>query len=91
MTVIAKQDIELEQKYRDWRESPLWYCVKTIYHNSGKIESEIVKDEKTRLPITIQSFDKPSDGAYETANATVYYTYYRGYEEAKRQMKAMQI
>lgn len=91
MTVVEKQDIQLEQEYKDWKESPLWYCVKTVYHNNGKIESEIVRDEKTKLPIVIQSVDKPSDGTYETVNATTYYTYHRGYEEAERQMKAMQM
>lgn len=86
---MDKQCIQEEMEYREWREAPQWYCVKTTYHPStGKMESEIVADEKTNLAIVIQQVEKPSDGVFETANSTIYYTYHRGYEEAKRQMMA---
>ena len=44
--------------------------------------------KKTKLPIAIQDFEKPQDGVFETAEATVYYTYHQGYKEAERQMNA---
>ena len=39
--------IKAEMEYREWRECPLWYCVKTLLRADGKMESEIVSDEKT--------------------------------------------
>lgn len=88
---MDEQCIKEEMEYREWREAPHWYCVKTIYHNNGKMESEIVVDEKTKLAIVIQQVEKPSDDAYETAEGIIYYTYHRGYEEAKRQMMAARV
>lgn len=78
-----------EKEYQEWREAPMWYCVKTTYHNNGKIESELIRDEKTKLSITSPGFEKPLDGTYETITATVYYTYHRSYEEAERQINQM--
>ena len=65
-----------------------FYCVKTTYHNNGKIESEIMVDEKTKLPLAIEIPDKPLDGVFETETATIYYTYHEGYAEAARQVAA---
>ena len=45
---MDKQCIKEEMEYRKWREAPQWYCVKTTFHNDGKMESEIVADEKTK-------------------------------------------
>lgn len=84
---MNQQCLQIEQDYREWSEAPHWYCVKTVYHNNGKIESEIVVDEKTGNPIVLQMVDKPQDGVYATATATTYYTYHQGYEEAARQLK----
>ena len=39
--------IKAEMEYREWRECPLWYSVKTLLRADGKMESEIVSDEKT--------------------------------------------
>ena len=85
---MKNQCLEVEVEYREWRETSLWYCVKTTLHSDGRIESEIVTDEKTKQPIAIKDTDKPLDGVFETANSTIYYTYHRSYEEAKRQMMA---
>ena len=57
--------IKAEMEYREWRECPLWYCVKTLLRADGKMESEIVSDEKTKIPIAIQSLEKPQDGVFE--------------------------
>lgn len=81
--------IAAEMEYREWRECPQWYCVKTTLHTSGKVESEIVADEKTGIPIAIQDTQKPADGTYETVEATTYYTYHRGYKEAAEQVRQM--
>lgn len=87
-----QQCIETEIEYKEWKENPLWYCVKTLFNmNTGKMESEIVKDEKTKQLIAIQSIEKPQDGVYETAAGTIYYTYHRGYREAARQMAMANI
>ena len=60
---MDKQCIQEEMEYREWREAPQWYCVKTTYHlSTGKMESEIVADEKTNLAIVIQQVEKPSKG-----------------------------
>lgn len=83
--------IQEEMEYREWSEAPQWYCVKTTFHSNGKIESEIVTDEKTKLAIVIQQAEKPLDGAYEMVNCTIYYTYHRGYKEAERQILAARI
>ncbi len=82
-------DVELYKEYQDWREGPIWYCVKTTYHNNGKVESDFVKDEKTKVALTVQGIEKPLDGTYQTANATIYYTYHRTYEEAENVIKEM--
>jgi hypothetical protein len=84
--MMAQQCIDIEMEYREWRESPMWYCVKTVLHNDGRIESEIVADEQTKLAIAIQSLDKPMDGAYETTESVTYYTYCQGYREAEKQL-----
>lgn len=71
---------------------PLWYCVKTFFNlSSGKMESEIIKDEQTKLPIAIQSEKKPLDGVFETAAGTIYYTYHEEYAEAAKQVAAATI
>ena len=44
---MKKQCIEVEVEYLEWRKAPKWYCVKTTFHNNGKIESEIVTDRKS--------------------------------------------
>ena len=84
--------IASEMEYREWSECPQWYCVKTTLHADSKVESEIVADEKTGIPIAIQDAQKPADGTYETMETTTYYTYHRGYKEAAepvRQMKTL--
>jgi hypothetical protein len=87
-----KQDITVEMEYREWRESPLWYCVKTVLNNiTGIIKSEIITDEKTKLPITVQDFDKPLDGVYETSKETIYYAYYQGYKQAESALTAARV
>lgn len=90
-TVQERQCVETEMEYRAWSECPQWWCVKTTYHNTGKIESELVVDEKTGAAIVIQSAEKPLDGVFETTSGTVYYTYHQGYAEAARQMAAAKI
>lgn len=90
--ITEQQCIEAEIEYRDWKENPLWYCVKTLFNaNTGKMESEIIKDEKTKQIIAIQGIEKPLDGVYETAAGTIYYTYHRGYKEAARQVAMANI
>lgn len=90
--ILERQCIEQEVEYRKWNECPLWYCVKTFFNpNSGKLESEIVKDEKTKVPIAIKDKDKPQDGVFENAAGTTYYTYHRGYEAALKQVAAASI
>lgn len=81
--------VKEEMEYREWRECPLWYCVKTIMNNTtGKMKSELVKDEKTGAPVAIQGVQKPEDGVYETTATTTYYTYHRGYDAAAKYMAA---
>ena len=92
MGLTEQQCIREETEYRDWKKCPLWYCVKTLFNmNTGKMESEIVKDEKTKLPIAIASVEKPQDGVFEDASGTTYYTYHRGYEAAAKQVAAASI
>ncbi len=79
---MNKQCIEVEMEHRAWSECPLWYCVKTTLHNNGKIESEIYANEKTGIPVVIQSDDKPQDGVFESATKTTYFTYCKGYKAA---------
>lgn len=79
---------EEKVEYRDKRVLPHWYCVKTTMNFDGEIESEIVTDEKTKLPLMIQAEEKPQDGVFETAIATTYYTYHDGYRAAARQLEA---
>ena len=87
-----RQCIEFETEYREWSKNPLWYCVKTLFNpDSGKTKSEIIKDEKTELPIVIRDKEKPQDAVFETPAGTVYYTYCRGYKEAAKQVAAMTI
>ena len=83
--------IKAEMEYREWRECPLWYCVKTLLRADGKMESEIVSDEKTKIPIAIQSLEKPQDGVFAEVGATTYYTYCQGYEEAERQLMLAKV
>lgn len=90
-SIQEKADIQAETEYREWSECPLWYCVKTKFYNSGKVESEIVRDKKTKLPITIQSVDSPLDGSYDEKDGTIYYTYHRGYKAAENHMLAVNI
>ena len=85
-TVAELNCIEAEVEYREWSKCPQWYCVKTTLHTSGKIESEVVADENSGIPIAIQTAEKPLDGVFETMEATTYYTYCRGYEEAAKQV-----
>lgn len=80
--------IRAEMEYREWRECPLWYCVKTLLGIDGTMKSEIVSDEKTKIPITIQSVEKPQDGVFEDASGTTYYTYHQGYKAAAKQVAA---
>ena len=70
---------------------PNYYCVKTTYHHSGKIESEILADEETALLIAFESPGKPLDAVFENATATIYYTYHDNYEDAARQVEATGI
>lgn len=89
---LESQCIREEIEYRNWSECPLWYCVRTFFNvNTGKMESEIVKDEKSKVPIAIQDKEKPQDGVFETAKGTIYYTYHRGYEEAAKQVAAATV
>ncbi len=84
-----EQCIQIEQEYREWREYPLWYCVKTILNDlTGSMKSEFVRDEKTKLPLTIRDTEKPGDGVFQSGNTTTYYTYHSSYEEAAKQIAA---
>lgn len=82
---MKKDPARVTIPHRD--NQPSWYCVATKFGADGKIESEIVTDETTRLPIAIEIPDKPLDTVFETATATIYYTYHDSYEEARRQME----
>ena len=82
---MKKDPARVTVPHRD--NKPNWYCVATKFGTDGKIESEIVVDETTKLPIAIEIPDKPLDAVYETASATIYYTYHDSYEEAHRQME----
>ena len=84
---MKKDPPKLNITHRD--KKPNFYCVKTTYYNNGKIESEIMADEKTKLPIAIEIDEKPLDGVFETAIATIYYTYHEGYDEATQQVSIM--
>lgn len=86
MTAAVRDCIKAECEYREWRECPLWYCVKTKFRADGKVESEIVSDEKTKIAIAIQSADKPLDGVFEDTSGVTYYTYHAGYAEAAKQV-----
>lgn len=71
---------------------PVWYCVKTLFNaNTGKMESEVVKDEETNMPIAIRSDKKPLDGVFENSAGITYYTYHEGHEAAARQVAAATI
>lgn len=85
---VESQCIAAEMEYRSWHEAPIWYCVKTTYLEDGTLKSEIAKNEDTGAAIVIQSEEKPLDGVFQTANATVYYTYHQGYEAAAQQLLA---
>ena len=69
------------------KNNPGWYCVKTTFHLTGKVDSDLVRDEETGVPITLELPDKPLDDVYETANAITYYTYHERYEEAFAQIQ----
>ncbi len=89
---MKSQCLENEMEYKDWRECPQWYCIKTILNNNdGTIKRELVSDEKTKIPIVIQGTEKPLDGVYETTEATTYYTYHRSYEEDIQQLATARI
>lgn len=89
---MKNQCLEAEMEYREWRESPLWYCVKTVLHlDTGKVESEIVTDEKTKIPLVIQDFEKPQDGGFETATEIIQYSYHAGYKAAEQQVNAVKM
>lgn len=88
-TAAEMSCIQSEIEYREWRECPLWYCVKTTYHNNEKIEAEIIADEKSKIPLVLHQLDKPMDGVFETASYIAYYTYHRGYEEAAKVVAAV--
>lgn len=86
---MSNKEIQEEMKYREWREAPQWYCVKTTYNSTtGKVTAEVMLDEKTKLPIAIQQAEKPQDGVFEDlkTNSTVYYSYHAGYEDAMQQV-----
>ena len=85
--MLKKEPAKLNIPHRD--KKPDFYCVKTTYHNNGKIESEIMAEEKSNVPIAIELDAKPLDGVFETATATIYYTYHEGYEEAAQQVAVM--
>lgn len=84
---MKKEPAKVNVTHRD--NKPNFYCVKTTYHNNGKIESEIMVDEKTKSPIAIEIDEKPLDGVFETATEIIYYTYHEGYEEAAQQVSVM--
>ena len=65
--------------------------MKTKLYDNGKMESEIVKDEKTKLPIAIASVEKPQDGVFAEVGATTYYPYCQGYDEAERQLMLAEV
>lgn len=89
MAGLKESCLKAESEYREWRECPHWYCVKTTVDSvSGYVECEIVADEKTGVPTYIQSNEKPLDGVYETAESTSYFTYCQGYKEAEQIVKA---
>lgn len=74
-----------ELTHEEWREAPAWYCVKTDFDlQTGKTESEIVTDEKSKIPILIHQTEKPLDSSYETTSRIVYYTYHETYESAQK-------
>ena len=81
-----QQCIEEEMKYREWREAPIWYCVKTMLNNiTGEMKSEIFRD-KDNIPLIIRSLEKPLDIVYENTTTTTYYTYHATYEEGEKQV-----
>lgn len=88
-TQVEADCIKTEMEYRSWKENSLWYCVKTLFNMAnGKMESDFIRDEKTKLPITIKSDEKPLDGVFEDVQGTTYYTYFGNYAEAARQIAA---
>lgn len=91
MTQLNRDCLKTEQEFREWRECPLWYCVKTKFKNDGSVESEIFADEKTKIAIAIQSAEKPLDGVFEDASGITYYTYHAGYAAAARQVAAAKV
>lgn len=80
--------VQAEIEYREWSECRIWYCVKTRLANDGSIECEIAKDEKTNVPIIIQSQEKPLDGVFEDETGITYFTYQPGYAAAAQQVEA---
>lgn len=82
-----KEPAKLIVPHRD--QKPSCYCVKTKYHDSGKVECDFVRDEKTKLPIAFEIDDKPLDGVFEEVGATTYYSYHMGYEDAARQIASV--
>ncbi len=87
-----QQCLQIEQEYREWHEYPLWYCVRTILNDlTGTMKSDFVRDEKTKLPLTIRDEEKPADGVFQIGNTTTYYTYFNSYEEAALQIAAATV
>lgn len=85
--LLQAQAEMLKNSFREW---PLWYLVKTVIQSTGKIESEIVSDDKTGLPIAIKDAHKPQDEVYERIDGTtIYFNYFEGYDEAARQVAGM--
>lgn len=75
-----------ESRFPKLPELPVWYCCKTTYHNNGKIEAEIMRDEDTKQLIAISDEKKPLDGVFETATATIYFIYGE-YEECVKHVR----
>ena len=72
MGKTEQQCLEAEMEYRSWKECPLWYCVKTLFNmTTGKMQSEIVRDEKTKQLIAIQDTEKPGQSTTHTTEDTV--------------------
>jgi len=87
--LLLAQAEMLKKNFQEW---PLWYLVKTVIQSTGKIVSEIINDDATGLPIVLKDAHKPQDEVYERIDGTtIYFTYHEGYEEAARQVAAMNM
>lgn len=83
---MKKEPAKVIVPHRDLE--PNYYCVKTTYENNGKIKCEIMTEENSERLAAFESPGKPLDEVYETATATIYYTYHDSYEDAARQVEA---